>query len=55
MSLGQDILNAFGSAVGGQLDEAKSEAQTIAAAVAVWGVIIAIELGVLIYFVREKK
>lgn len=49
------IVNAFGDSIGGQIEQAKSEAQTIAAAVAVWGVIITVELGLLIYFVRKQR
>lgn len=55
MSVLSDISNAFGSAIGGQIEEAKSEAQTIATAVAVWGFIVTVELGLLIYFARKNK
>ena len=54
MSVLSDLSNAFGTAVTGQFQEAKSEAQIIAGALAVWGVIVAAELAVLIYFASRK-
>ena len=54
MSVLSDLKNAFGTAVSGQFQEAKSEAQIIAGALAVWGVIITVQLGVLIWFASRK-
>ncbi len=59
MSFVSDLAGSFGSAVGSdlnaQIDAAKSEGQQIAAAVAAWGVVVAIELGILIFFVSRKQ
>jgi len=53
-----DIVSGFGSALGAnvssQIDAAKSEAQQIAAAVAVWGVIVTVELGIVIFFLSRR-
>ena len=59
MSVLSDIANAFtggiGSALDTQVQQAESTATTIGYAVAVWGAIVAIELGVLIYFTVRKR
>ncbi len=59
MSFLDKLATSFGSAVGGdlnaQIESAKTEGQQIAAAVALWGLIVAAELGVLIYFVARKS
>jgi len=53
-----DIVSGFGSALGAnvnsQIDAAKSEAEQIAAAVAVWGVIVTVELGIVIFFLSRR-
>jgi len=58
MSFLDERATSFGSAVGGdlnaQIESAKTEGQQIAAAVALWGLIVAAELGVLIYFAAQK-
>jgi len=54
-NLAQGVGSAFGADLNAQIDAAKSEGQQIAAAVAVWGVIVAVELGILIFFVSRKQ
>jgi len=59
MSILSNLAGAFGSAVGSdlnsQIDAAKSEAEQIAAAVALWGLIVTVELGILLFFVARKS
>jgi hypothetical protein len=54
-----NFLDALGSAIGGafnpQIQAVESEAQTLAQAVAVWGVVVAVELGVIIFLLRRKS
>lgn len=52
------IVSAFGSAAGNSLDaqitQVESEAQTVAQAVALWGGIVVLELGIVIWLLRRK-
>jgi hypothetical protein len=52
------IVSAFGGAVGStvsaQIGQVESEAQTVAQAVALWGAIVAVELGIVICHLRKK-
>jgi hypothetical protein len=51
-----DTLGAgIGAAFAPQVAAAESEAQTIAQAVAVWGVIVAVELGIVIYLLSRRR
>jgi hypothetical protein len=49
---------AFGGAVSNSFDSqitaAEQEAQSVAQAVAVWGVVVAVELGIVIYILARK-
>lgn len=57
-----DFLNKLAGALGGavstsfdsQIAAAKDEAQTLAQAVAVWGVVVAVELGIVIFILARK-
>lgn len=57
------FLDSLGSALGGavtssfdsQITAAENEAQTIGQAVAVWGVIVAVELGIVIYLLAHRR
>ena len=59
MNFLQSLASAFGGAVSSSFDSqitaAENEAQTIAQAVAVWGVIVAVELGIIIFILRRKS
>lgn len=49
------VTSAIGADVSSQLDAAKSEAEQIAAAVAVWGLIVTVELGIVIFLLSRKS
>ena len=55
MSFLDTVGNVIGGAVNSQVAAAESEAETIAQAVAVWGVIVAVELGIIIFILRRKS
>ena len=55
MSFLDTLGSAIGEAVSPQISAAESEAETIAQAVAVWGVIVAVELGIIIFLLRRKS
>jgi hypothetical protein len=59
MNFLQSLASAFGGAVSSSFDSqitaAENEAQTIGQAVAVWGVIVAVELGIIIFILRRKS
>ena len=54
-SLGSALGGAVSSSFDSQITAAESEAQTIAQAVAVWGVIVAVELGIVIFILARKS
>ena len=54
MSFLDTLGSAIGAAVSPQITAAESEAETIAQAVAVWGVIVAVELGIVIFILARK-
>jgi hypothetical protein len=54
MSFLDTLGSAIGEAVSPQISAAESEAETIAQAVAVWGVIVAVELGIVIFILARK-
>jgi hypothetical protein len=54
-SLGSALGGAVSSSFDSQIAAAESEAQTIAQAVAVWGVIVAVELGIVIFILARKS
>jgi hypothetical protein len=45
---------ALGQTVNGQITAVESEAQTVAQAVAVWGAIVVVELGIVIFLLAKK-
>lgn len=53
--LANGVTSAIGQNVSTQIDAAKSEAEQIAAAVAVWGVIVTVELAIVIYLLSRKS
>jgi hypothetical protein len=55
MSFLDTLGSAIGAAVSPQISAAETEAETIAQAVAVWGVIVAVELGIIIFILRRKS
>ena len=55
MSILDTVGNVIGGAVNSQITAAESEAETLAQAVAVWGVIVAVELGVIIFLLGRKS
>lgn len=54
-SLGTALGGAVSSSFDSQITAAENEAQTIAQAVAVWGVIVAVELGIVIFILARKS
>jgi len=54
MSFLDTLGSAIGEAVSPQIVAAKDEAETIAQAVAVWGVIVAVELGIVIFLLARR-
>jgi hypothetical protein len=55
MNFLQSVISAFAPNVNAQINAVESEAQTVAQAVAVWGAIVVIELGVVIWLLSRKK
>jgi hypothetical protein len=53
-SLGSALGGAVSSSFNSQITAAESEAETLAQAVAVWGVIVAVELGIVIFILARK-
>jgi hypothetical protein len=53
------IVSAFGSAAGAtvdaQISQVEAEAQTVAQAVAVWGALVVVELGIVIFLLARKS
>jgi uncharacterized membrane protein YeaQ/YmgE (transglycosylase-associated protein family) len=45
---------AFGQTVNSQITAAEAEAQTVAQAVAVWGAVVVVELGIVIFLLAKK-
>lgn len=52
--LASGVTSAIAAPLNSQISAAESEAQTIAQAVAVWGVVVALELGVVIFLLARK-
>jgi hypothetical protein len=51
-----DFLGAvFGQTVNSQISAAETDALAVAQAVAVWGAIVVVELGIVIYLLARKK
>jgi hypothetical protein len=55
MSFLDTVGAVIGQTVSPQIQAAESEAQTVAQAVAVWGVIVAVELGIVIYLLSRRR
>jgi hypothetical protein len=59
MNFLQSLASAFGGAVSSSFDSqitaAENEAQTVAQAVAGWGVIVVLELGIVIYLLARRR
>ena len=54
-TIGNTIGEIVSPAINSQISAAESEAQTLAQAVAVWGVIVAVELGFVIYLLARRR
>jgi hypothetical protein len=50
-----NFLNSIASAFDSQITAAENEAQTVAQAVAGWGVIVVLELGIVIYLLARRR
>jgi hypothetical protein len=55
MNLTDSIVNAFAPDLSTQIADAKTTAQQVAGAVTGWAIVIAVELGILIFLVARKR